>query len=40
MTEHVSPVQQKAAAFRQQAIDHYLRRDATATVLRISPPWA
>ena len=38
MNEQLSPIEQEAGAFRQQALDHYLKRENAATVLRVSPP--
>jgi multidrug resistance efflux pump len=38
MSEQLSPIEQEAATFRQEALDHYLERENAATVLRISPP--
>jgi membrane fusion protein len=38
MTEQLSPIEQQAATFRQEALDHYLRRENAATVLNVSPP--
>jgi HlyD family secretion protein len=42
MNEQLSPIEQQAATFRQEALDHYLRRENAATVLNVSPPsiWA
>lgn len=42
MSEQLSPIEQQAATFRQEALDHYLRRENAATVLNVSPPsiWA
>lgn len=42
MSEQLSPIEQQAATFRQEALDHYLRRENAATILNVSPPsvWA
>ena len=38
MNEQLSPIEQQAATFRQEALDHYLKRENAATVLTVSPP--